>query len=62
MMYFGDMERWHDFLIDKFGREAVDNLYDGESDGNMKISIMYYPDINTYQGKSSLQFVMNDFK
>ncbi len=62
MMYFGDMEKWHEFLEEKFGKETVQDLYNGYSDGNMKISIMYYPDINTYQGRSDLQFIMNDYK
>ncbi|WP_092323528.1 single-stranded-DNA-specific exonuclease RecJ [Butyrivibrio sp. YAB3001] len=61
MMYFGDMEKWHEFLYGKFGKEAVDDMYFGNTDGNMKINVAYYPDINSYQGRESLQFIMNDF-
>ena len=61
MMYFGDMERWHDYLSEKFGQEAIDDLYSGNTDGSMKVNIAYYPDINSYQGRQSLQFVMSDF-
>lgn len=61
MMYFGDMGKWHDFLSDKFGEESVRELYNGRSDGQMKIKIAYYPDINSYNGRMSLQIVMNDF-
>ena len=61
MMYFGDMDKFHDFLSDRYGSQAVDDLYAGNTDGNLKISIAYYPDINSYQGRESLQFIMNDF-
>ncbi|MCR5404042.1 MAG: single-stranded-DNA-specific exonuclease RecJ [Butyrivibrio sp.] len=61
MMYFGDIEGFNDFLVDTFGRAKVDDLYEGRSDGNMKIKIAYYPNINVYNGRSSLQIIMSDF-
>ncbi|SFP58395.1 single-stranded-DNA-specific exonuclease [Butyrivibrio proteoclasticus] len=60
MMYFGDMDKWHEFLRDRYGQSAVDDLYDGRA-YNMKVSIAYYPDINSYQGRESVQIVMSDF-
>ena len=60
MMYFGDMDKWHEFLREKYGQSAVDDLYDGRA-YNMKVSIAYYPDINSYQGRESVQIVMSDF-
>ncbi len=60
MMYFGDMDKWHDFLSEKYGQGAVDDLYNGRG-YNMKVSIAYYPDINSYQGRESIQIIMNDF-
>ena len=61
MMYFGDMSGWHGFLNERFGSDRVKELYDGRSDGSMRIKIAYYPDINSYQGRESLQLVMSDF-
>ena len=61
MMYFGDMSGWHGFLNERFGSDRVRELYDGRSDGSMRIKIAYYPDINSYQGRESLQLVMSDF-
>nr|WP_297704635.1 single-stranded-DNA-specific exonuclease RecJ [uncultured Butyrivibrio sp.] len=61
MIFFGDMEKWHSFLADKFGQDSVDEMYLGNTDGNMKINIAYYPNINSYQGRESLQFIMNDY-
>ena len=61
MLFFGDMERWHNFLKEKYGENNVENLYSGTTDGTMKVSIAYQPDINTYQGRESIQIIMNDF-
>ena len=61
MMYFGNMEKWHEFLAGKFGESAVDELYGGMAKTDMKISIAYYPDINSYMGRDSLQIIMSDY-
>ena len=61
MLYFGDMDKWHESLAKKYGQAAVDELYDWNTDGNMKVNVAYYPDINSFQGRESLQFVMNDY-
>ncbi len=60
MMYFGDLERWHVFLAEHFGREELDRLYRGGS-GAIVISVIYYPEINSYRGTESLQMVMQDY-
>lgn len=60
MMYFGDLEQWHAFLLERFGQEETDRLYAGGSDA-IVISVIYYPDINVYRGVESLQMVMQDY-
>ncbi|MCM1262776.1 MAG: single-stranded-DNA-specific exonuclease RecJ [Butyrivibrio sp.] len=61
MMYFGDLDNWHDFLRENFGDEEVEKLYHARS-VSIKIQIIYYPDINVYQGRESLQVVMQDYR
>lgn len=61
MMYFGDMDGFHDFLTESFGNGAVDDLYNGFTDGSMMIKIAYYPNINSYMGKNTIQMVMSDY-
>ena len=61
MVYFGDGERWHDFLISRFGQDALDRLYDNRGNGEIKVSVAYYPNINSYMGRETVQIVMNDF-
>lgn len=60
MVYFGDMEQWHDFLTEHFSEDERHRLYLTGSD-SIRISVIYYPDINVYQGKESLQMVMKDY-
>lgn len=60
MMYFGNMEVWHSFLIEAFGREEYERLY-REGNGSIRIHAIYYPDLNVYQGKTSLQMIMQDY-
>ena len=60
MIYFGDLDRWHDFLAVSFGAEERDRLYREGSDA-IVIQIIYYPEINVYRDKESLQIVMQDY-
>ncbi len=67
MIYFGDMERFDLFLSEKFGQQAVDGLYGNSPYGNapgkaeMVISIAYYPEINSFAGRESIQIVMQHY-
>ncbi|MCH5257590.1 MAG: single-stranded-DNA-specific exonuclease RecJ [Lachnospiraceae bacterium] len=60
MMYFGDLEKWHGFLDENFSEEEREKLYLSGS-REIMISIIYYPDINVYQGRENLQIVMQDY-
>lgn len=60
MVYFGDLENWHNALIKAFGEEEVEKLYRNGS-VSIIIQMLYYPDINVYRGNESLQIVMQDY-
>ena len=60
MIYFGDLPKWHAFLEETFGRKEREKLY-REGSREIVIQMVYYPDINVYQGKESLQIVMQDY-
>ncbi len=61
MVHFGDLEAFRQFLVSKAGEYMVNRLYCGER-VDIPISITYYPDINRYGGKESLQIVMQNYK
>lgn len=59
-LYFGNVEAFDLFLIEKFGIEERDLLYLGKPN-QMKISIAYYPDINEFNGRKTIQIVIQYF-
>ena len=61
LMYFGDLERFHLFLQEHFGRTALEKLYQGGCAEGIRIHVIYYPDINVYQWRESLQMIMQDY-
>ena len=62
MIYFGDMSRWTNFLKEKFGSGVEEKLNSGiPLEQTVEINLAYYPDINCYQGRESIQIVMTDF-
>lgn len=60
MIYFGNLDAWHDFLTEQFGQEACDGLYQGAG-GKIRIHAIYYPELDVYQGRERLQMIMQDY-
>jgi len=62
MIYFGDLEKWHAFLEQKGGKEAVSTIYAGKlRRGELLFSLAYYPDINVFAGRESVQIMMQHY-
>ena len=56
VVFFGDLERFGQFLDEKYGEGSEQNLYEGR--GEFKLAIVYQLGQNTYKGRTELQFVM----
>jgi len=62
MVYFGDLERFDEFLTGRYGESFVRLLYgQGLKEGEMTISMAYYPDCNYFAGRETVQMVMQDY-
>ena len=62
MIYFGDGEKLDAFLIGRYGEETVKKLYEkGIAQGTVTISMAYYPDINYFGGRETIQIIMQDY-
>lgn len=59
MMFFGDIEAFHSFLTKKATKDA-EKLMNGEQT-DIKVNITYYPSINSYNGRESIQIVMQNY-
>ncbi len=46
-------------LISKYGEQAVKDAYNGN--GEIKLSVAYYPKWNEYQGRKSVQLIIEDY-
>lgn len=62
MIYFGDLEGFDAFLQDRYGADTVKRLYEGTIlKKEAVIGMAYYPDINYYAGRESIQIVMQNY-
>jgi len=61
MMAFGDPAPLNAYMAARFGQEAVDRLYLGKTQ-DIRMSVTYYPSLNTYQGNTKLQLVMQQYQ
>lgn len=56
LVFFGDLEKFGEFLNQKFGFGSEEALY--ESRDSFPVSVVYQLGLNTYKGKTELQYVM----
>ena len=62
MISFGPLEDFDEFLVNNFGKEKFDDLLNERVSGSdIMISIVYYPEINEFRGRCSIQIIMNDY-
>ncbi len=59
LVFFGDLERFGTFLNEKYGLGSEEALYAGK--GNFMVSVTYQLGLNTFRGKTELQFVMQNY-
>lgn len=56
LVFFGDLEKFGSFLNEKYGVGSEETLYVGR--GSFPVSVVYQLGLNTYKGKTELQYVM----
>ena len=61
MVYFGDLERFHEFLAVQAGKGNVMRMLEGAA-VDITISMTYYPSINSYAGRESIQIILQNYK
>ena len=60
-MIFNDLENFESKLIEKYGNEELDNLYN-KSNNNISMDFTFYPSINEWNGNKSIQIVVNGIR
>ena len=59
-LYFGDTDVFFDFLEEEYGRDNVAAALRGMRN-TIDLAVTYYPQINEFQGKRSLQIVIQNY-
>ena len=60
-MYFGDVESFEEYMASKFGQSELEKAYKGLQN-DIRLSIIYYPDINEYNGIKTLQINIKEYQ
>lgn len=61
VMYFGDIEAFERETEERFGKTALDKLFQGR-ENNIRMNMIYYPETNEFRDKVTLQAVMQYYK
>lgn len=60
-VYFGDLEHFRNIIIDKFGEEEVDKLFQGMKN-EVTFDLAYNIDINDYMGNKNIQLIITNYR
>lgn len=60
-MIFNDLENFESKIIEKYGNEGLDNLYN-KSNNNISMDFTFYPSVNEWNGNKSIQIIVNGIR
>lgn len=60
-IYFGDIKSFEDSIKEYYGDEEYDKLFNG-CQNDVKLDLVYYPDINEYRGNKKIQLVIQNYR
>lgn len=60
-VYFGDVGAFREYYSKKYGENEVNQAFLGRKN-EIRMSVVYYPEINRYQGNESVQIVIKNYQ
>lgn len=60
-VYFGDVEEFLNYYGEKFGEDEVNLALEGKNN-KISLKIVYYPEINRYNGTESIQIIIRNYQ
>ena len=60
-VYFGDIEAFKAYYAEKYGSAEVEKAFRGQIN-KLRIMIVYYPEINEYNGVESVQVIIRNYQ
>lgn len=61
VMMFDQLVLFEEYIEEHFGKQELEALY-GKGNANITLMITYYPDINEFRGRKTLQFIMKYYR
>ncbi len=56
LIYFGDLDKFDEYLMERYGEGSVEQLYAGQ--GSFLMSVVYQLELNYYNGQTQVQYQM----
>lgn len=60
-VYFGDITEWKTYYSRKYGAKEVEAAFFGQ-ENKIRMSVVYYPEIDDYQGDLKIQLVIRNYQ
>lgn len=60
-MLFQQIEEFDTYIEEQFGAQALSELYEGETQ-EITLMVTYYPDLNEFRGRVTLQFIITHYQ
>ena len=60
-MFFGNIERFLEYFKEKYGETSIQRMQQGQRSG-MKAAFTYYPTVNEYMGRKTVQIVIQNYQ
>lgn len=60
-VYFGDIDAWKQYYAKKYGEQELVRAFRGQ-ENSIRMSLVYYPEMNEYQGKRNVQLVIRNYQ
>lgn len=60
-MYFGDIEQFCKYMAEQFGEQEMEKVFLGRPN-RVRLSVIYYPSVNEYRGRRTLQIVIQHYR
>ena len=60
-MFFGNIDEFESYIVEKFTVDELNKAYSGVVN-DIRLSVIYYPCINEFNGRKSLQITIQDYQ
>ena len=60
-MFFGNIDEFENYIVEKFTEDELNKAYSGIVN-DIRLSLIYYPVINEFNGRKSLQITIQDYQ